>query len=168
MKRVLVALAVLTGLVWLPAGVEADPGHRRPEITVMRWKDPPVTTVSSECDDPEGCEDETLIVKAHDPDSSITEVQVWFDENGERAPFVFASTFCLQGRKPGTPARLEIPAGFTEPGEYVVAAVAYSHRRCSGHEKGDGHAALHSRVTRLVTTVEAGATPTVTGRYDSR
>lgn len=134
-----------------PAG--ADPGHARPRITVMRWQDEPVTTSSGECDE-ETCEEEVLIVKAHDPDSSITEVQVWFDENGERAPFVMAHTFCLQGKKPGTPARLELGVTFTEPGEYTVAAVAYSHERCRGHEEGDDHPYLHSRVKRLETTVE--------------
>ena len=99
-------------------------------------------------------DEEILIVKAHDPDSSITEVQVWFDENGDRAPFVMAHTYCVQGKAPGEPARLELGASFTEPGEYTVAAVAYSHRGCSGHERGDGHPALHSRIKRLQTTVE--------------
>ena len=80
-------------------------------------------------------------------------MQVWFDEGGERAPFVFAHTMCLQGRKPGAAARLEIPVSYEEPGDYTVAAVAYSHRRCSGHEEGDGHAYLHSRVRRLETEV---------------
>src|SRR3712207_854322 len=117
-------------ILWLVAGVafllpathvQADPGHERPRITVMRWADPPVTTSSGECDDQGACDEETLIIKAHDPDASITEVQVWFDENGERAPFVFAHTFCVQGREPGQPARLEIGASYTEPGEYVVA-----------------------------------------------
>ena len=151
MKKLVVLLAL--SLILPVASVNADPGHARPRITVMRWEDPPVTTSSGECDDQGTCDEETLILKAHDPDSSITEVQVWFDENGERAPFVFAHTYCVQGKKPGTPARLEIGASYTEPGEYTVAAVAYSHRRCSGHEKGDGHSALHSKVTRLQTTV---------------
>lgn len=155
MSRILVffvLLAVALGSV--PAAV-ADPGHERPRITVMRWEDPPVTTSSGECNDQGACDEETLIIKAHDPDSSITEIQVWFDENGERAPFVFAHTFCVQGKEPGQTARLEIGASYTEPGEYVVAAVAFSHKRCMGHERGDGHPALHSRIKRLPTTVEA-------------
>ena len=151
--RVLVGVALLAGLLAVPTTVTADTGHRRPRITVMRWEDPPVTTSSGECTDEGVCDEEILIVKAHDPDSSITEVQVWFDENGDRAPFVMAHTYCVQGRAPGTPARLELGASFTEPGEYTVAAVAYSHKRCSGHEPGDGHPALHSRVKRLETTV---------------
>ena len=146
------ALAVMGA----PVEVSADPGHARPRITVMRWQDPPVTVAPDECDDEGGCE-EVLVVKAHDPDSSITEVEVWFDENGERAPFVAAHTFCLQGKKPGTPARLEIGTSFTEPGEYTVAAVAYSHTKCSGHEEGDDHPHLHSKVRRLETTVEEAA-----------
>jgi hypothetical protein len=100
---------------------------------------------------------ETLIIKAHDPDSSITEVQVWFDEDGERASFVMAHTHCVQGERPGTPARLEIGENFTEPGEYTVAAVAYSHKRCTPHERGDGHPMRHSPITRLQTIVEPAA-----------
>jgi hypothetical protein len=155
-KRTLLAtllLVVGSASTSLPAAV-ADPGHERPRITVMRWKEPPVTTSSGECDEQGVCEDEILILKAHDPDSSITEVQVWFDEKGERAPFVYAHTYCVQGKKPGTPARLELGVAYKEPGDYVVAAVAYSHRRCSGHKKGDDHPNLHSKVRRLETTVE--------------
>jgi hypothetical protein len=102
------------------------------------------------------CDEEILIVKAHDPDSSITEVQVWFDEDSDRAPFVMAHTHCVQGREAGTPARLELGVAFTEPGDYVVAAVAFSHKRCLGHTKGDGHPALHSKVKRIEVTVEEG------------
>lgn len=152
--RPLVMAVLLAALVVSPSAVTAHPGHERPRITVMRWQDPPVTTSTGKCNDEGVCDEETLIIKAHDPNSSITEVQVWFDENGTRAPLVMAHTYCLQGRAPGTPARLEIGAAFSEPGEYVVAAVAYSHRRCRPHERGDGHRYLHSRVKRLVTTVE--------------
>ena len=155
MSRFGVGLGTIAlALFGMPFQVMADPGHARPRITVMRWQDPPVTVGSGECDDQGVCDEETLVIKAHDPDSSITEVQVWFDENGDRAPFVMAHTFCVQGKKPGTPARLEIGASFTEPGEYTVAAVAYSHKKCAGHEKGDDHPYLHSRIKRLETTVE--------------
>jgi hypothetical protein len=155
-RRVVIASVVLAAALFAPpAQVVADPGHARPRITVMRWQDAPVTA-SGECTDEDGvCEDEFLIVKAHDPDSSITEVQVWFDEEGGNAPFVMAHTYCVQGTEPGTPARLKIGVSYAEPGEYVVAAVAYSHHECRGHEKGDGHPQLHSRVKRLVTEVEA-------------
>lgn len=74
--------------------------------------------------------------------------------NGDRAPFLMAHTYCVQDKKLGQPARLEIGATSTEPGDYTVAAVAYSHKRCLGHESGDGHPSLHSRVTRLETSVE--------------
>ena len=154
MRRLVMVSILLAGVLAGPSEVAADPGHARPRITVMRWQDPPVTAGSGECDDEGVCDQEVLILKAHDPDSSITEIQVWFDENGERAPFVMAHTYCLQGKKPGEPARMEIGASFTEPGEYTVAAVAYSHKRCSGHEDGDAHPYLHSRVKRLETTVE--------------
>ena len=156
MRRALALVVTLTFPLISPGAVHADRGHERPKITVMKWKEPPVTTSSGECSDEGVCDEEVLIVKAHDPDSSITEVQVWFDENGERAPFVMAHTFCVQGREPGQPARLEIGATFTEPGDYVVAAVAYSHKRCLGHESGDRHPMLHSKVKRLETTVEQG------------
>ena len=155
MKRGLLALGlVLLAVGTTPVESQADSGHQRPTITVMRWADPPVTADDPSCQANDSCHDEWLIVRAHDPDSSITEVQVWFDENGGRAPFVYAGTYCVQGREPGQPARLRIPGNYTEPGEYTVAAVAYSHKRCLPHEAGDGHPALHSRVMRLVTTVE--------------
>ena len=157
MRRVLTfAIVVLSSLI-APSSVSADAGHERPRITVMRWEDPPVTTSTGECDEKGTCDEEILILKAHDPDSSITEIQVWFDENGDRAPFVMAHTFCVQGKTPGETARLEIGASFTEPGDYTVAAVAYSHRRCSGHEQGDSHASLHSRIKRLPTEVQQGS-----------
>lgn len=156
MKRSVVLSLVVPLLMVNPLELSADEGHRRPKITVMRWKDKPVTTSTGECNQQGVCDEEILIVKAHDPDSSITEVQVWFDENGDRAPFVMAHTYCVQGKAPGKPARLEIGGVFTEPGKYTVAAVAYSHKRCSGHEQGDGHPALHSKVRRLETTVTEG------------
>ena len=153
MRRAVLSVIVLS-LLAVAAPVTADPGHERPRITVMRWQDPPVTASSGECNDDGTCDEEILILKAHDPDSSITEIQVWFDEDGEGGPFVFAHTYCVQGKKPGEPARLEIGASYEEPGTYTVAAVAYSHKRCSGHEKGDDHPYLHSKVKRLETEVE--------------
>lgn len=155
MKRILIIPLLLgLSLIGVTTPVGAEPGHSRPQITVMRWEDPPVTASDSQCSEEGTCEEETLIVKAHDPDSSITEIQVWFDENGDRGSIVFAHSYCLQGKRPGAVARMEIPASFSEPGEYTVAAVAYSHKRCLGHEAGDGHPALHSKITRLQTTVE--------------
>ena len=154
MSRILMCALVVLSSLLLPGSVNADAGHERPRITVMRWEDPPVTTSSGECEADGSCDEEILILKAHDPDSSITEIQVWFDENGDRAPFVMAHTFCVQGKRPGEPARLEIGASFTEPGEYTVAAVAYSHRRCAAHEEGDPHASRHSKIERLPTEVE--------------
>ena len=154
MRRVLICAFVVLSLLLVPSSVGADAGHDRPRITVMRWEDPPVTTSTGECNENGTCDEEILILKAHDPDSSITEIQVWFDENGDRAPFVMAHTYCVQGKTPGKTARLEIGASFTEPGDYTVAAVAYSHRRCSGHDQGDPHGSLHSRVKRLPTEVQ--------------
>jgi hypothetical protein len=142
------ALAVSVGLL-AASPVAADPGHERPKITTIRWQDPPVTS----CARP-NCPEEILIVKAHDPNSSITEVQVWFSEGDDAGPIAFAHTACVQGKAPGRPARLEIGGNYAEPGTYTVAAVAYSHRRCLPHQHGDGHAQRHSRVKRLETRVE--------------
>lgn len=144
-------LATVATLVAV-AEVAADPGHERPRITTLRWKDPPVRVGPEVCI-PEDCEFETLIVKAHDPDSSITEVQVWFSENDDAGPFTYAHTYCVQGKRAGEPARLEIPGSYSRPGTYTVAVVAYSHRRCLPHERGDEHPARHSRVKRLETVV---------------
>lgn len=154
MKRALLVTAMVLSCV--PAAYStaaARDTDDAPVISKMAWKDSPVTTSSGECDDQGVCDEEILIIEAQDRDSSITEVEVWFDENGSRAPFVWAHTYCVQGTEPGTLAHLEIGATFTEPGDYVVAAVAHSHRECLGHEDGDEHAAEHSDITRLPTTV---------------
>ena len=153
MKRLALVLAIVP-VVAAVGPARSDPGHERPRITVMRWQDPPVTANEVGCETKGTCSEEIVVIRAHDPDSSITEVQVWFDENGDRAPFVFAHTYCVQGREAGQPARLEIGGSFSEPGTYTVAAVAYSHKRCLPHEGGDGHPARHSRVFRLETEVE--------------
>jgi hypothetical protein len=148
-------LLLIGVLLVVTAGeVAADPGHTKPRITIMRWQDPPVTANETGCEEQGTCTEEILIVRAHDPDSSITEVQVWFDENGDRAPIVFAHTYCVQGSAPGQPVRLEIGGSFAEPGTYTVAAVAYSHNGCRAHEEGDNHPDLHSRVFRLETEAQ--------------
>jgi hypothetical protein len=118
---------------------------------VMRWEDPPVTTSAADCET--DCHDEFLIVKAHDPNSSITEVEVHF---GEGQPIAFAHTYCVQGKAAGEPARLKIPVSYDEPGTYDVRAIAYSHRRCNPHQDGDTHPLQHSRVRHLQTEVVAG------------
>ncbi len=147
---VLVASLLVTPAAQSSVGAQENPP---PVITLMEWKEPPVTTTTGQCDSDGMCDEETLIIEAHDPDSSISEIQVWFDEGGERAPIVFAHTYCVQGIEPGTVAHLEIPATFTEPGDYVVAAVAYSHFECIGHEEGDVHEEQHSDIARLETKV---------------
>lgn len=149
MRKALIVAALALGVA-SPARIAlADPGHVEPRITVMRWAAEPVNAAPEDC--AEACSEEILIVKAHDPDSSITEIQVDF---GEGAPFVFAHTGCVQGREPGRRARLEIGVSYPAAGTYTVRAVAYSHRRCLGHERGDRHPQRHSDVVRLVTEVE--------------
>lgn len=136
----------------LPTG--AHPGHERPKITTMKWKEPPVTQSSGECDEQGICDEEILILKAHDPDSSITEIVVRYERDDGTGTVIFAHTYCVQGTAPGKWARLEIGLSFDEPGDYLVEAVAYSHKRCLGHERGDGHPMRHSPVRSLMTTVE--------------
>ena len=150
MRRTTIGLCVVS-LLLVPGSVAADPGHERPKITVMRWEDPPVTTAEPGCET--DCHEEYLIVKAHDPDSSITEIEVHF---GEGQSIAFAHTYCVQGKAPGQPARLKIPVSYSEPGSYDVEAIAYSHRRCLPHEDDDGHPIRRSRVKHLATTVVDG------------
>lgn len=153
MRRTALAVtSILLVATGLPAA--ADPGHERPRITVMRWQDPPVTANEPGCEEQGTCSEEILIVKAHDPDSSITEIQVRLDEEGGGGQMIFAHTYCVQGYEAGQPARLKIPVSFDEPGTYTVAAVALSHRRCLPHEKGDRHPEQHSRVYSMETVVQ--------------
>lgn len=149
--RELVVTAMVLSAVLLPAQASADPGHKKPRITVMRWEDPPVTTTEEDCET--DCHEESLIVEAHDRDSSITEVQVRAGGGG----ITFAHTYCVQGKRAGAPVRLKIPVTFTEDGTYDVQAVAYSHRRCARHAAGDDHLEQHSKVVHLETSVEGGA-----------
>jgi hypothetical protein len=149
------SVVVLGAVIGAPA-VGADPGHERPSVTRMRWQDPPVSMASGECDPDGTCDEEILIVKAHDPNSSITEIQVLFSEDDDAGPIVFAHTGCVQGTAPGEPARLEIGAAYGEPGIFVVAAVAYSHAKCLPHRPGDGHPRQHSPVERMETRVVWG------------
>jgi len=151
MKRLLILGLVALALVPAStASVSANPGHGRPRVTLLRWQDPPVTAADPACEDLD-CHEEILIVKAHDNDSAITEVQVWF---GEGAPFVFAHTGCVQGKQAGTVARLEIGVSYLAAGDYTVQAVAYSHKRCLPHVRGDGHPEQHSPIAILETTVQ--------------
>jgi hypothetical protein len=75
-----------------------------------------VTASSGECDPGGTCDEEILIVKAHDPNSSITEIDVWFSENDDAGPIVFAHTYCVQGKAAGEPARSRSEARTRRPG----------------------------------------------------
>lgn len=154
MRRTVV-LCILAGALLLQGpATTAHPGHERPKITVMKWKEPPVTPSTGECDEQGNCDEEILIVKAHDPDSSITEVVVRYERGDGTGSVLFAHTYCVQGKAAGIPARLELGIAFDQPGEYVVEAVAYSHKRCLAHQRGDRHPQRHSRIKRLATTVQ--------------
>ena len=146
MKRATVLL--MLPIVFTSTSVAADPGHERPRITRIRWEDPPVTAGDGDCQ--KDCHEEVLIVKAHDPDSSITEIEIWF---GEGQPISYAHTGCVQGNAPGVPARVKVGVTYNKPGTFKVKAVAYSHLGCLPHENGDVHEQVHSRVKKLKTDV---------------
>ena len=76
---------------------------------------------------PEGEREWTLAVDAVDPDGSIWEVVTRWDD-GEVS---FASTFCLQGTDPGTPAHLLIPHTFATLGRHRVQVRATSVSTCA-------------------------------------
>lgn len=111
------------------ASARADPGHERPVITKLKWMEPNLKSG----------ETEWLTVVAHDPDSSISEVDVRWG-NGQIS---FSHTGCLQGKQPGEPATLRIPIKY-KPGEFVVEAVAYSQKRCD-----ESRVLRHSKVKQI-------------------
>lgn len=115
-KRILILLVMSTLITGSLTPAKAHPGHERPVITKLKWMEPNLKSG----------ETEWLTVVAHDPDSSISEVEVhWGD-----GQVSFAHTGCVQGEQPGEPATLRIPIQYEEPGEFVVEAVAYSQKKC--------------------------------------
>ncbi len=105
------AVALLTA-----APASAHGTHTRPAITRLEWLTGPVAVG----------EEEILVVEAHDPDSSISEVDVvWGDEG-----ISFAHTYCVQGTEIGKPARLVLSWKFPHPGLEDVRVVALSQDHC--------------------------------------
>jgi hypothetical protein len=80
----------------------------------------------------EGSPEWTLSVDAIDPDGVIWEVAVrWGDGS-----MSWATTLCLQGGDPGTPAHLLIPHSYASSGRYRVQVEATSHQSCSFGDTG--------------------------------
>ena len=126
--RRLISLGLLLTLLLVPVPAAADTGHQRPKITAFEFLQPPLRAGINE----------TLKVKAHDPDSWISEVQVrWEDANGDGGA-LFANTGCVQDpdlKDPGTPARLLLPVAFDKPGNYHVEVRAISEFHCQGENQ---------------------------------
>ena len=75
---------------------------------------------------PEGEPEWILSVDALDPDGVIWELAVrWGD-----GTMSWASTFCVQGGDPGTPAHLEIPTTYQASGHYRIQVEATSVPGC--------------------------------------
>ena len=85
-----------------------------------------VGELSGPTEGPEGGQEWWLPVDARDPDGVIWEVEVrWSD--GEVA---LATTSCLQGAEPGTPAHVLIPHQFAAPGRYIARVQVTSLQGC--------------------------------------
>lgn len=131
---VLPVLAAVLGAVAAPASA-APPGPR-PQVAVGGLSGPH--------EGPEGGAEWNLSVDAVDPDGVIWEVVVRWDDRS----ITWATTFCLQGGEPGTPAHLEIPHTFPGPGRYLVQVEATSVPACFGG--GDGTEQSSRPVTKMV------------------
>ena len=128
----LTAMSALLVSVSTPAQA-ARPGPR-PQITIGSLTGPH--------DGADSGPEWTLSVDAVDPDGVIWEVAVRFGDGG----ITWATTFCLQGGVPGTPAHLEIPHTYAESGRYRVQVEATSVPACFG----EGGAGQSSRpVTKI-------------------
>lgn len=120
MKRLPMVLVLMLAVIGPHA--EAHPGHERPKITTFRWVDPPLKTGG----------EETLKITAHDPDSSISEIQVGWQDTNHEGGVIFAHSYCLQGTQPGKPHTMLLPIVFDQAGAYDVQARAISEKRCEG------------------------------------
>lgn len=134
---VVVLLSVVAVLASMTAPASAAPAGPRPQVSVGGLSGP--------IEGPEGRQEWNLSVDAVDPDGVIWEVVVRWDDRS----ITFATTFCLQGGDPGTPAHLEIPHSFPGPGRYRVQVEATSVPACFGG--GDGTEQTTHPVTRMVT-----------------
>lgn len=125
-------------LVSLTTPAHAANPRPRPQVTIGQLTDP------SEGFD--GEQEWWLSVDAIDPDGVIWEVTVqWGD-----GLVAWATTGCVQGADPGTPAHLIIPHSYAKPGRYRVTVEASSLQACPFY--GPGGVEQSSRpVTKLMT-----------------
>jgi hypothetical protein len=133
-------VAVLGGvLALLVTGVPpAHAGRPSPRPTVT------IGAVQGPQEGPEGEQEWVLPIDALDPDGVIMEVAVRWSGG-----MVWASTGCLQGPEPGTPAHLLIGFPF-DPGRNRVQVEATSLQHCPFTEPG-GLEQHSRRVTKIVT-----------------
>lgn len=136
MKRTVIAMLLLIGLVVVPGPAQAHKGHARPQITRFEFIDKPLKSGTLE----------RLVVVAHDPNSWISEIQVQWEDAEQNGGVIFAHTYCVQDpdfTTPGTPAKLKLDITFDHPADYHLEARAISEKRCEGGND-----------TRISTTIE--------------
>ena len=104
-----IALLAAVGLLATlgPTAVVAHPGHQRPKITVMRWKDLPVKVDRFE----------KLIVKAHDPQAKMSSITVFWGDGVKD----HADSFCAIGEA-GEDIRYVLDHKYQKTGTYIVRA----------------------------------------------
>lgn len=164
LAAVAVLLVTLAALTATPAFAEkyepravgelgdADSVVPMPEISEMRWLDPPVTVAQESCHEPQCPGEELLVIEAADPDGVITAIDVLAVEVGSGTGWaVHADLVCPTLAKPGRTATVSIPVAFTAPGLYRIEARAWSQPSCGPLPPATGQA---SEVERLDTVVE--------------
>ena len=114
-----IATSAAVLLLFMPTtSADAARPSPRPQVTIGALTGP--------VEGPEGTQEYWLEVDAVDPDGVIWEVTMrWSDRL-----VTWASTGCVQGTDPGTPAHLIIPHEFAKPGRYVVQVEATSLHAC--------------------------------------
>lgn len=117
-------VSLMPGLV-VASGADLSRAAQPPVVTRVEWADPLVHAADPACE--VDCHTEVLIVEAVDPNSAISEIQVAL---GEGQAIILASTGCVQGKRPGTLAHLEIPATYLASGTFTVQVQAFSQPRC--------------------------------------
>jgi hypothetical protein len=132
---VVVGLLAVSAVTAVPSAQAARPSPR-PVVVIGAVQGPQ--------QGPEGGQEWVLPIDAVDPDGVIMEVAVRWDGG-----MVWASTACLQGPEPGTPAHLLIGFPF-DPGRNRVQVEATSLQHCPFTAPG-GLEQHSRRVTKIVT-----------------
>lgn len=118
--RLIAVSTALAGLV-LSSGTPASaavPGQtNRPKVTIVGFYGPVRGVEGREW---------RVVVNARDKDGVIWEVDVLWGDGSES----WATTGCVQGRRPGTLAHLVIPHTYVRNGPFLIQARAQSYQRC--------------------------------------